>query len=446
MASDMRKILVGVLSVAGLLTAVVALASGPATAAKQVLTITSDTEPGTYTVTWSTGGGCNPGAGTSGATGSRTLTVADSGDGTGTAEETGVTIDDICSYEWSGFLDNEDGSRCKVADITFTDGAATLDALDDCNTVETVTFTVVGYTTPASAGTAAVPPTAAVTGAIANTAFTVTATEKVPAGAKADPECATVSDDTEISAAGHNEVSLTLVDATFSGRNCIYTVTAALPSGFAAGAAGSNSAVVVMNGAPDDGADPANNRATLDDPPDSPSTVALRANLGVTVATRTVYLVQNVIGDAGGVGVEYDYSASCGAPGLPGALGPRTGAGGGIIITPPMAVVELREGRFNVSGGIGDNTAGGTKAYALNEKAEACEAAVTVSGVPSGCSVVHNSPVDLVSAGDSVIIEFTIDCASPVALPGEGDELVDLGGGEGVGGGAAGPPQDMATG
>ena len=183
----------------------------------------------------------------------------------------------------------------------------------------------------------------------------------------------------------------------------------------------------------------------------------------MTVAAPTVYLVQNVIGDAGGVGVEYDYSDSCGAPGLPAALEPE--GTGGIIFNPAMTFVELRTGRYNVSAAIGDNTADGTKAYALDENAVSCEAAVTVSGVPAGCSVEHNSPVDLVSAGDRVIIEFTIDCTPQAANGGdlidlgdEGDDLIDLGDdggdlvdlGDGAGtsdtGAATGPPQDMATG
>ena len=451
----MRKILGSVLSVAGLLAAVLALASSPAAAVKDVITITSDTEAGTYIVTWSTRGDCDPGANTSGASDSVTLTVADSGDGTGTAVESGVVIDTICNYDWKAVLVQADGSRCEAA-ITITDSASTL-VTGDCNSVEKVTFTVEGYTTPATGDNAAVPPTAAVRGAIRNTTFTVTATEKVPSGAKADPECATVTEDTEISDAGVNSVELTLVDATFDGRNCVYTVTADLPAGFAAGAKGSNSAVVVMNGSPTSGTDPPDNRATLDDPPDTSSTVALNASLAVTVATPTIYLVQNVIGDAGGVAVEYHYTASCGAPGLPDALEPRGGAVGGIIHNPAMTVVELRTGRFNVSAGIGDNTAEGTKAYALNAEAVACEAAVTVSGVPAGCSVEHNSPVDLVDAGESVIIEFTIDCTSPAAggdavdVGDPGDELVDIGGDGGDmsdigGGGGTGPPRDSATG
>ena len=453
----MRKILGSVLSVAGLLAAVLALASSPAAAVKDVITITSDTESGTYIVSWSTQGGCDPGIDEFGASGSVSLTVEE---GATAGVETGVVIDDICNYDWEAVLVQADGSRCEAA-ITITDSATTL-VTGDCNSVEKVTFTVVGYTTPATGDNAAVPPTAAVRGAIRNTTFTVTATEKVPDGAKADPECATVSEDTEISDAGVNSVELTLVDATFDGRNCVYTVTADLPAGFAVGAKGSNSAVVVMNGSPTSGTDPPDNRATLDDPPDTSSTAALNASLAVTVAAPTIYLVQNVIGDAGGVAVEYDYSASCGAPGLPDALEPRGGAVGGIIHNPAMTVVELRTGRFNVSAGIGDNTAEGTKAYALDAEAVACEAAVTVSGVPAGCSVEHNSPVDLVDAGESVIIEFTIDCTSAagggdeelVDVGDPGDELVDIGddGDDGDdmsdigGGGGTGPPRDSATG
>ena len=442
----MRKILVGVLSVAGLLAAVLALASSPAAAVKNVITITSDTEAGVYTVTWRTKGGCNPNVGTtsgSGATGSVTLTVVDStpnDDATneGTAVESGVVIDTICTYEWEAALAKADGPRCKVT-VPTTGSARTL-AAGACNSVEKVTFTVAGYTTPASGGNAAVPPTAAVLGAIKNTTFTVTATEKVPSGAKADPQCATVSDDTEVSDAGHTQVELTLVDATFNGRNCTYTVTAALPDGFAAGAKGSNSAVVVMNGSPSSGSDPPDNRATLGKAPAATSTSALSVDLAVTVATRTVYLVQNVIGDAGNAGVEYKYSPSCGAPGLPAALQARSSAvTGGIITNPAVTIVELRTGRYNVSAGIGDLSADGTKAGALNSKAEACEAAVSVSGVPAGCTVKHNSPVNLVSSGDTVIIEFTIDCTAgaggdgPVDVGDPGDELVDTGDSDGDG-------------
>ena len=78
----MRKILTSVLSVAGLLAVVLALASSPASAAKQVVTIETPADDtagnaGTYTISWKTKGGCDPGSGTSGASGSVTMTIAE---------------------------------------------------------------------------------------------------------------------------------------------------------------------------------------------------------------------------------------------------------------------------------------------------------------------------------------------------------------------------------
>ena len=57
----MRKIMTSVLSVAGLLAVVLAIASGPATAqTAEVVTFTTDNIPGTYSVSWETQGGCDP--------------------------------------------------------------------------------------------------------------------------------------------------------------------------------------------------------------------------------------------------------------------------------------------------------------------------------------------------------------------------------------------------
>ena len=116
----MRKILTSVLGVAGLLAVVLALASSPASAAKQVVTITTAATPqaGTYTATWETNGGCDPGAGTSGASGSITLEVADAdgaGDATtGAQQETGVVTDTICNYSWEFTFTNAAGASCGV--------------------------------------------------------------------------------------------------------------------------------------------------------------------------------------------------------------------------------------------------------------------------------------------------------------------------------------------
>ena len=47
--------------------------------------------------------------------------------------------------------------------------------------------------------------------------------------------------------------------------------------------------------------------------------------------------------------------------------------------------------------------------------ANACEASVSINGVPAHCTVQSNSPVDLSASGERVVIEFDIDCGPPAA-------------------------------
>ena len=142
----MRKILIGVLSVAGLLATVLALASSSATA-QMVVAFQTDTEPGTYSVSWSTRGGCDPSRpnanttlATDGATGTRSGTVsAPSGlpatasvtdpdvvvaaEGTpiinqGSRVEFSIAVAQHCTYDYSvAFTSSAGGSkgiRCAV--------------------------------------------------------------------------------------------------------------------------------------------------------------------------------------------------------------------------------------------------------------------------------------------------------------------------------------------
>ena len=83
--------------------------SPPASAASQVITVRTDTVPGTYTVSWATRNNCNPGVGASGASGSMSRTV------TGGRVEIGVVINDICAYDWSAGFVNADGATCQIA-------------------------------------------------------------------------------------------------------------------------------------------------------------------------------------------------------------------------------------------------------------------------------------------------------------------------------------------
>ena len=384
----MRKILVGVLSVAGLCAVVLALAASPASASKDVVTITSDTEAGTYTVSWETLGNCDPGSGTSGATGSATIVVADDGAGTGTAGVTGIVTDDICQYVYSASLIQTDGSAC-AATLAVTASAGTV-LVTNCNTVQELTVTVAPHDPDTTnSGSLGTDPSALDVGAVGATVFTVTA---VAAGTDPDDECNTVSGDTTVDNASVNSVTLTVVDTTLNNENCAYDIAVALPAGFVAGAAGTTVAEDV---------DPAS--GTGDD-----------QSLTVSVASRTVYLVQNVVGDAGGASVVYQQSSACGAPGLPGVLGQRA-ASGGIVTVEGSTIVELRRGRFNVSKAIA--SVDGWSVAALNGEGEGCEATVTISGLPDGCSSSASQTADLEASDDTVILEFSVDCTPPAEEP-----------------------------
>ena len=149
----MRKILTSVLGVAGLLAVVLALASSPASAAKDVITFESPADAtagnaGTYTITWETQGGCDPGSGTSGASGSVSLTVDETtpGGGTGDQVETGIVIDDICNYDYEVSFATTAGVVCAVTiPDDPTDGTFTIAlTADGCATMSAITVTIVG--------------------------------------------------------------------------------------------------------------------------------------------------------------------------------------------------------------------------------------------------------------------------------------------------------------
>ena len=451
----MRKILTSVLSVAGLLAVVLALATSPASAAKEVVTVTSAEHAGTYTVTFETKGSCDPGSGTSGASGSVTLTVVDA-DGANTTVESGIVIDTICQYEYKFSFVNAAGATCSVArqdaqddvvdTITITGGddcttpadvVVTIEAAgtnvgdciddtadpatpnDDCDTdgedgdeANTRRATADDVTDPLSAG------------AISKTSFTVTATA---AGDDPDEGCVGDSDDSETGEDGNNTVTLTVVDST-AGKddNCTYDITAALATGFAASTKGSNVATV--------------NTEVGDD-------VTNTRTFTVAVATRNVHLVQNVIGDAGDASATYEMAdlGECRAPDLPPALLPRT-LTGGIMNVGGETVVELRSNlRRLVTGAINDtdpvDSEQAVAGHALDTAGNACHASVSVSGAPAHCTVQSNSPVNLAeSDNELVVIEFTIDCSAPVEpvevapVDDDTDDTVDGGADEMTGG------------
>ena len=498
----MRKILTSVLSVAGLLAVVLALAASPASAAKVVVTVqtpavgdtdasTDEPSAGTYTVSWETQGGCDPGSGTSGASGSVTLTVAKTAVA---AVETGIVTDNICNYTYKATFTNPDGAACVVggtgttgttagplavntdgdlalligtcastakvyvtveaAGVNVGDCIADADDTDDVNAAganvagadncdldndATTTGTVAGLPAGADDGSkvavAADVTDARSVGAASATTFTITATPQPPTpGGKVPEGCNAVSEDTETDYDDKNlqKATLTVVNNALGGADCSYTVSAALPAGFAAGDGSARSTgnqqknvnPAVATGGPDGDADTTG---------DNDTPFARPAALEVSVASVKVYLVQNVIGDAGGASAEYKYTAPCGAPGLPGAL-ERTPASGGITSVEGKTVVELRTGRFNISEALPSGTAAdGTAAHALDAKGKACEATIAASGIPASCSVSHNSPASLATGDDSVIIEITIDCSPPPAPEPPAEEPMDDMGGDDMG-------------
>ena len=140
--------MIGVLSVAGLLATVLALASSPATSqdvVTRVVTITTDDIPGSYTVSWATRGGCDPSkpddgttVSTDGAIGSITRTVSRPagtdddaiitsadfntddidpvGPDRGKTVEFAIAIGIHCQYDWTASftsgLPGDEGTRC----------------------------------------------------------------------------------------------------------------------------------------------------------------------------------------------------------------------------------------------------------------------------------------------------------------------------------------------
>ena len=105
----MRKLLLGVVCVAGLLGGFVVLASSPVAADLKVIVVRSDTDAGIYTLSWRTLHGCDPGPGTSGASSSTSWTVVDE------PVEIPLVVNDICAYEFSATFLNAAGATCRIA-------------------------------------------------------------------------------------------------------------------------------------------------------------------------------------------------------------------------------------------------------------------------------------------------------------------------------------------
>ena len=361
------------------------------------LKIVSAEVAGTYTVTWVTQGGCDPGEGTSGTSGMVGMSVTspeerDSdpapGELMGAESSRIVSINPTCAYKWKATLiESTTGAICRVGPTPFA-----ADSNNEINITlpDAATDCIQGSSIVVQVSPLAAEPDR---GAILATKFVATAVpaEGVPA------ECTIVmaesdvddqdtpddlSDDTVL-------VNLTILEQTPAGQDCGYDVSLSLPVGF-------SRAPEVRTAR---GVEPG-------------TTVDVR----VGVATRTLFVVQNVVGDSGGAPARYELSTVCAAPGSADGSLPRLLPGVDAEVTHATRRVQLLAGRFNISAALAADPAApgasaGIPVRVLDSEGSACLATVSVSDLPDRCTAQRDSEqVELLTAPARTIIEFTIRC------------------------------------
>ena len=116
--------------------------------------------------------------------------------------------------------------------------------------------------------------------------------------------------------------------------------------------------------------------------------------------TVDLYLIQNVFGDSDGGSSRYTLTTTC-----------------GVAINTDY-VVELREGRFNITMALGVDPEEGLRVAARTSGGEGCIATATVSNLPLSCTAARN-PVtaNLAGADEWAFLEFEIDCTEQAANP-----------------------------
>lgn len=382
-----------------------------------IVRITTPATAGTYTVDWQTLGGCDPGSGTSGMSGEVTLTVeadgtaddeAEPGELTGTPDVAVVVTRPICVYVWHvSFVEATTDANCIVGPAPFApdDGNQIRITLDDPATSCTQRSRIVVRLH------SAVPLTVDDTdhNAILRTRFIATARriEDAPRRCSTRTGVSKVDDNDTPEDTTDDSVSIELrvVRTTADGEACRYDVTLRVPR-----------RLVATHGDHDhnifEDVDPL---ATID--------------FSVGVATKTIYLLQNVTGDSGGANVRYELDRACGEldeSDLPAPMLPLP-AGGGIEVGSSTTVVELREGRFNVTAALADDPSApdafdGVGVRVLDQQGETCEAIVSVYDLPDRCVAKESSlTVNLPRAPEPTILEFEITCGDEVT-DGTGDD------------------------
>lgn len=375
--------------------------------AVRIVRITTPATAGVYTVGWQTLGGCDPGAGTSGTSGEVTLTVEagerpddtpTAGELTGTPAVAVVVIRPICVYTWSvSLVEATTDANCVVGPAPFAPDAnhRINITLTDPETSCALRSRILVRLHPAAA------PSIDDTdhNAILRTRFIATARRVEDAPRR----CSTRTGISKLDDNGTPEdttddtvsIELRVVATTADSEECRYDVTLRVPRQLEA-IHGDHEQNVFEN------VDP---RATID--------------FRVGVATKTIFLLQTVVGDAGGAGARYDQSRTCGRPdelNLPEPLLPIPA--GGIASTETVTTVELREGRFNITAVLAEDPSAedafdGHSLRILDNQGQSCEATITVSHLPQHCEPEESSlTINLARAADPTNLEFTITCSA----------------------------------
>ena len=157
--------------------------------------------------------------------------------------------------------------------------------------------------------------------------------------------------------------------------------------------------------------------------------------LNVAVATRSLYITQSVVGDAGGGNARYELTEDP-ACGIPDDLPKNLLGTGGVSTLPSITVVELREGFFNIStavlrGLVITDTAGRFMAprLALNYEADPCVVTGEITHLSDSCSAaVDDQSADLTTGVDArgrAIMRFDITCSDDMGDDDAADDAAD---------------------
>ena len=408
--------LIGSLVAVGLLTMAAVVVAAPAvgqdgrdSVSPVIVRITSADTAGTYTVDWQTLGGCDPGSDTSGMSGEVTLTVrargtADAtpepGELTGTPTAGVVVIRPICVYVWHvSFVEATTDANCIVGPAPF--------APDDRNEIRITLDDPASSCTQRSRIVVRLHPAVPVTvddtdhNAILRTRFIATArrVEDAPRRCSTRTGVSMVDDNDTPEDTTDDSVSIELrvVKTTAAGEECRYDVTLRVPRRLVAILGDQDHTVF-------EDVDPL---ATID--------------FTVGVATKTIFLLQNVVGDSGGANVRYELDRTCGEPdesdipGVPPPLLPLP-TGGGIQPIETVIFVELREGRFNITAALADDPEAedafdGIAVRVLDHEGGTCDTTVSIMDLPERCVAEETDiTIDLTRAPEPTLFEFEIRC------------------------------------